>query len=91
MVELLKQGRFIPMPVENQVMAIFAGTKGFLDDIAVEDIQAFRDGFLEYVNGSHSEISKAIVSDQKITDETEAKLKAVLGEYKGIFASDSGE
>jgi F-type H+-transporting ATPase subunit alpha len=91
MVELLKQGRFVPMPVENQVMAIFAGTKGFLDDIAVADIQAFRDGFLEYVNGSYADVAKAIVTDQKITDETEEKLKSVLNEYKGIFSSESAE
>ena len=91
MVELLKQGRFVPMPVENQVMAIFAGTKGFLDDIAVDKVQAFRDGFLEYVNGSYAELGKAIVAEQKITDDIEAKLKAVLDEYKGIFSSDSAE
>src|SRR5512133_2004654 len=49
LVELLKQGRYVPMPVEKQVMAIFAGTKGFLDDFPVERVLEFRDGFLEFV------------------------------------------
>jgi len=91
MVELLKQGRLVPMPVENQVIAIFAGTKGFLDDVAVENVQAFRDGLIEYINGSYSDLSKAIVTEKKITDELEEKLKAAINEYKGIFSSDSAE
>jgi len=91
MVELLKQGLFSPMPVENQVMTIFAAAKGYLDDVEVADIQPFRDGFLEYVNGSYPEVGKTIVSEKKLTDETENKLKSILGEYKGIFSSDSDE
>ena len=91
MVELLKQGLFTPMPVENQVMTIFAAAKGYLDDIEVAQVQPFRDGFLEYVNGSYAEIGQTIVSEAKISDETEGKLKTVLGEYKGIFSSDSAE
>ena len=99
-IELLKQGRFVPMPVENQVMAIFSGIKGFLDDIAVDKVQAFRDGFLEYVAGSHAEIPKTILAEKKLSDETDAALKAALTEYKAIFSaedaalpvsSDSGE
>jgi len=91
MVELLKQGRFVPMPVQNQVIAIFAGTKGYLDDLEVDDVQPFRDGLIEYVAGSYSEVTKAIIEEQKISDETEAKLAAVIKEYKGIFAAEKGE
>jgi len=100
MVELLKQGRLVPMEVQNQVLAIFAGTKGFLDDIDVPDVQPFRDGFIEYANGSYADVVNLIVSEGKITDDTEAKLKSMLTEYKAIFlaertpdvaAPDSGE
>jgi F-type H+/Na+-transporting ATPase subunit alpha len=91
MVELLKQGRLAPMPVGNQVLAVFAGTKGFLDDIEVADVQAFRDGFIEYANGSYAAVINAIVDEGKISDETEAKLKDMLTEYKGIFMADRGE
>jgi F-type H+/Na+-transporting ATPase subunit alpha len=88
MVELLKQGRFAPMPVENQVVAVFAGTKGFLDDIAVEDVQAFRDGLIEYVHSASADLVGAILSEGKITDVTEAALKAAIETYKGIFMAE---
>jgi F-type H+-transporting ATPase subunit alpha len=91
MVELLKQGRFVPMPVENQVIAIFAGSKGLLDDIAVENIQAFRDGAIEYIRSSHAEIAQAIVAEGKISDELEGKLLAALEQYKGIFVAEHGD
>jgi F-type H+/Na+-transporting ATPase subunit alpha len=91
MVELLKQGRLRPMPVANQVLAVFAGTKGFLDDIDVADVQPFRDGFIEYANGSYASVVSAIIEDGKISDETEAKLKEMLSEYKGIFMADHGD
>ncbi|MBI5230873.1 MAG: F0F1 ATP synthase subunit alpha [Coriobacteriales bacterium] len=87
LVELLKQGRYVPMSVQDQVMAIFTGTKGFLDDIAVDRILEFRDGFLEFVHSSHPEIGKAIVDEKTISDETEAKLSAAVTEYKKIFTS----
>jgi len=87
LIELLKQGRFVPMPVENQVMSLFAGGKGYLDDLAVEQVQAFRDGFLDYVVGSHADVPAAIRDEKKISDETEAKLSSALAEYKQIFVS----
>ena len=88
MVELLKQGRFVPMPVENQVIAVFTGTKGFLDDIEVDDVQAFRDGAIDYVTSSYSDIVSAITTEKKISDETEEKLKSALEQFKGIFVAE---
>jgi F-type H+-transporting ATPase subunit alpha len=91
MVELLKQGRLVPMPVQSQVLAVFAGTKGFLDDLAVEDVQPFRDGFIEYASGSYADVVNSILTEGKITDEIEGKLKGMLEEYKGIFLADRGD
>jgi F-type H+-transporting ATPase subunit alpha len=88
LIELLKQGRFAPVPVENQVIALFAGGKGYLDDLEVGKVQAFRDGLIEYVHGSYGDVLKAIVDEQKISDDTESKLKKVIEEYKGIFAAE---
>ena len=62
LVELLKQGRYVPMPVQNQVIAIFCGTKGFLDDIEPDKVLEFRDGVVEYINASHPEIGQAVAS-----------------------------
>ncbi|MEI7813903.1 MAG: F0F1 ATP synthase subunit alpha, partial [Coriobacteriia bacterium] len=88
LIELLKQGRFVPVPVENQVIALFAGGKGYLDDLPVEKVQAFRDGLIEYVHGSYGDVLSAIVDEQKISDDTEAKLKKVIQEYKSIFSAE---
>jgi F-type H+/Na+-transporting ATPase subunit alpha len=86
LVELLKQGQYVPFPVEQQVMATYAGTKGFLDDLAVEDILRFRDGFLEFVNNGHPEIGAAIRDEKTLSEETEAKLTEALNEFSATFS-----
>ncbi len=89
LVELLKQGRYAPMPVERQVMAIFAGTKGYLDDLPVESVQAFRDGFLEFVESAYPEIGRAIAEEKVLSDETAEKLGAAIDEYKAQFTAEA--
>ncbi len=89
LVELLKQGRYAPMPVERQVMAIFAGTKGYLDDLPVESVQAFRDGFLEFVESAYPEIGRSIADEKVLSDETAEKLGAALTEYKAQFTAEA--
>jgi F-type H+/Na+-transporting ATPase subunit alpha len=86
LVELLKQGQYVPFPVEQQVVAIYAGTKGYLDEIAVEDILRFRDGFLEFVANGYPEIGAAIREQKTLSDETEAKLTEALTEYSATFS-----
>ncbi len=88
MVELLKQGRYVPMPVADQVVAIFAGTKGYLDGIEVAQVQPFRDQLIELVNSAYPDIAKAIVEEGKISDETEAKLKGVLDDFTARFSAE---
>jgi len=85
LVELLKQGRYVPMPVEKQVVALFAGANGFLDDLPVESVLTFRAGLLDFMDSVHPEIGSAIVSEQKISDETKAALLAAIAEYKSSF------
>jgi F-type H+-transporting ATPase subunit alpha len=81
LVELLKQGRFTPMPVERQVMALFAGTKGYLDGVEVEDVLGFRDAFLEFIESAYPEIGASIKSEKAISPETDTKLRAALDEF----------
>ncbi|MHB9004377.1 MAG: F0F1 ATP synthase subunit alpha [Coriobacteriia bacterium] len=85
LVELLKQGQYAPMPVQNQIIAIFAGTKGYLDDLDPAKVQAFRDGLIEFVGSAHPEIGKAIVDEQTLSDDTSAKLAAAVEEFKAQF------
>ena len=88
LVELLKQGRYVPMPVENQIVAVFAGTKGFLDEVDPEDVQRFREGLIEFVNSAYPEIIKEIVSEGKISEETEAALGKAIEEFGNSFVAD---
>ncbi|MDZ4169802.1 MAG: F0F1 ATP synthase subunit alpha [Coriobacteriia bacterium] len=88
LVELLKQGQYAPYTVERQVMAIFSGSKGFLDDLPVENVQAFRDGFLEFVESAYPEIGKAIASEKVLSDETAENLSKALTEYKAQFTAE---
>jgi len=89
LVELLKQGRYVPMPVERQVMVIFAGTKGYIDDLDVDHVQRFRDEFIEFVESAYPEIGKAILNEQKLSDETAEALGKALNEFKAQFAVES--
>lgn len=84
-VEILKQGRNTPMPVERQVVILFAVVNDLLADIEVGDIQTFQNDFLEYVGNTHQEIFDAILSSGELSDENESKIRAALEEYKAIF------
>ena len=86
MTELLKQGRYYPMPVAEQVAAIFAGNEGFLDDLPLGDVVRFRNELLAYLRASKPEILSAIVAEKKLTDEIQADLKAAIGSFKQTFA-----
>ncbi len=86
MTELLKQGRYNPMPVAEQVAAIFAGNEGFLDDLPVADVVRFRTELLEYLRASHADILTTIKTEKKLTDETQAKMKEAIGTFKQQFA-----
>lgn len=88
MMEVLKQGRYNPMQVEDQVMSIFAGDNGFLDDIKVENVVRFRTEMLQYLRSNRPEIGQAIVADKKITDDTSDKLKEAIAAFKTQFSED---
>jgi F-type H+-transporting ATPase subunit alpha len=82
MVELLKQGQYKPMPVADQVISIYAGTQGFLDDVAVDKVRQFEEDLLHYVTQHHPELRKEITSISKIDDAVGSKLKQMLATFK---------
>ena len=82
MTELLKQGQYEPMPIPQQVIVLFAGTNGFIDDIAVEQVETFEKELLRYLASSHPEIEKAIAKDKAISEETDKALRAAIEEFK---------
>lgn len=85
--ELLKQGWDDPMPVEKQVVSIWAGTNGILDDIDLSKIKDFENHLLEYVNRHNPEIFKKIVGDKVLAPETAEKLAKVVRDAKQVFIS----
>lgn len=84
--ELLKQGQFSPLAVEEQVASIYSGVKGYLDKIPARDVGRFEEGLLRNLHDSHPDILLSIRDEKKLSDETEAKLKAALDAYAAHFA-----
>ena len=83
--EVLKQPQYKPMPVEYQVMIIYAATKKYLLDIAVADILSFERGLFEYIDTKYPEIPSSIRSKKIMDDECEQKLVQAINEYKKEF------
>lgn len=91
MTELLKQGRYSPMPIMNQVVAIYAGTHGFLDDIALADVVRFRVELLEYMHTFAAGVFEALEKEQKLTDAIETELSAAIEAFKAGFAASASQ
>ena len=85
MTELLKQGRYNPMPVAEQVIAIFAGNQGFLDDLPLDAVVRFRTEMLASIRASKPEIIETINTEKKLTDATETALKEAIAAFKQFF------
>ncbi|MGL5206116.1 MAG: F0F1 ATP synthase subunit alpha [Acidaminococcaceae bacterium] len=86
MTEVLKQGQYAPLPVEKQVMSLYAATKGYIDDIPVHDVTRFEKELLAYLAANGPEIGESIRTEKKITDATEASLKKAIVDFKDTFA-----
>ncbi|MBV8492748.1 MAG: F0F1 ATP synthase subunit alpha, partial [Alphaproteobacteria bacterium] len=84
--ELLKQPQFSPVPVEEQVVSIFAGTRGYLDRVNVADVTRFEQLMLLELRGKRPEILESIRTRGEITDDTEKGLAAFLDEFSRTFA-----
>ncbi len=87
MVEVLKQGQYQPLPVESQVMVIYAGTNGYLDDVEVSDIKAWEADFYAYVKASHPELGAEVREKGTLDDELEKRLVAAIKEFKEVFGA----
>lgn len=86
MVELLKQGQYRPMPVAHQVISIFAGTQGYLDDVPVNHVRRFEEDLLDYVTREHPQIPRDIAAKGKLDDDVTTALKTMLAAFKSKLA-----
>jgi len=87
-VEILKQGQYQPMPVEEQVVVIYAATNGYLDDLPVESVRKWEAGFLNFMRTERPEILETIRTTGQLSEETENKLKQAIVEFKGRFVAN---
>jgi F-type H+/Na+-transporting ATPase subunit alpha len=88
--ELLKQPQFSPLPTEKQIILIFAGTNGYLDDLKVEQIRAFEDGLYQYLDTAQSALLSDIVTRKTLDDDIKSRINAALKEYKANFLDQIG-
>ena len=90
LVELLKQPQYSPFPVERQVVSVWAGTTGQLDDVPVEDIRRFEDEFLDYVQRTQAGVFDAIRETGDLSDDSVTALKDAIEEFRREFETSAG-
>ncbi len=91
LVELLKQPQYAPFSVEDQVVSLWAGSNGYLDDVPVEDVRRFEDEFLDFLKRSKGGILDAIRETKTLSDDTVTALKDAIDEFRQGFETGSGE
>ena len=90
MVELLKQPQYTPFSMEREVVSVWAGTSGGLDDVPLEDIKRFEAEFLDYLARDKSEILTTIRETKDLSDDTVTLLESSLADFKRGFTTSEG-
>ena len=88
MVEILKQGQYSPVPVEKQVLIIYSGNEGFLDDLGLDQIKAFEEGLYRFVENAHPALLTTIRDKKTLDDTLKAEMTAALKEFKTRFVQE---
>ena len=83
--EILKQLQYVPMPVEKQVMILYAAINGYLDDVAVDKVGDFEASFHRFMETGHPEVGQAIAREKEISAATEEVLKGAIEEFKQSY------
>jgi F-type H+-transporting ATPase subunit alpha len=91
MVEVLKQGQFKPLHFSDQVMIIYAGTKGYLDKIPRNQVPAWESQFLRFIKEQRKEVRAQLVSEKKLSKELESKLKSALDEFQSQYKAPAAK
>ncbi len=91
MVEILKQGQYKPMPVEDQVLIIQAGTSGALDDVPIDLVRKFETAFIEHMRAKKSEIIEEVATKKEISAELEKKINKTISAFKASFMASEAK
>lgn len=86
LVEVLKQGQYVPMPIEKQVLEIYAATNGFVDEYPTRSVQKYLKDMMGYMESHHADILGEIVEKKEINDVLKEKINKTLGEFKKVFS-----
>jgi F-type H+-transporting ATPase subunit alpha len=86
--EILKQGQYSPLPVEKQILIIFAGTNGYLDNLEMEDCQPFEQGLYEFMDASYPSVGSQLIQKKQIDEPLRAEIRKMLDEYKAKFLAE---
>jgi F-type H+-transporting ATPase subunit alpha len=87
LVEILKQPQYEPLPVERQIAIVFAGTNGYLDNIAVSDVPTFETELYSFIASRHSELFRGIAEKKQLDDQLKASLDGAVKQFAAEFAS----
>ena len=87
LVEILKQGQYVPLPIEKQVVSIFAANNGYVDEYETTEIQRYEQEMISYMESSHADVLATLAEKKAIDDELEGKIKAALDDFKGQFVA----
>jgi F-type H+-transporting ATPase subunit alpha len=89
MIEILKQGQFVPMAMEEQVMILWVATSGHLDDVPMDRIKEFEDGFYAFMAKSFPDVAHKIKAEGKLSDDITSSLGKAIAQYKREFGADT--
>jgi len=89
LVEISKQGPYSPVPLEKQILIIYAGTKGFLDDLPVEQCRKFEEGLYQFIDNAQSSLWEEIRTKKALDDALRGKVEAAIKEFKARFVSEN--
>jgi F-type H+-transporting ATPase subunit alpha len=87
LVEILKQGQYVPQSVERQIVILFAATNGFIDAVDVKQIRRFEEELTAFIERSHQDVYALIREKKELTADVKAKLTDVINEFKGVFGA----
>jgi F-type H+-transporting ATPase subunit alpha len=90
LVEILKQAQYQPLPIEKQVVIVYAGTKGFIDKLSVESLGAYEKELYRFIDEKHPEIWKTIREKKAITDDFKPAFEAALKTFTDGFVASKG-
>lgn len=89
MIKILNQGRYDPVPIEEQVAVIFAGTQGFIDDVPVQRVADFCEGLRAYLRSQHRELLATIAREKELGDESDTELRAAITAFHNSFSLEN--